>query len=402
MQAATGRFVALLNNDTEVDPGWAAAVVDAFERHPEAGFVASKMRLFDQRDHLHTAGDLYRMDGRLANRGVWEKDKGQYDREEYVFSACGGSSAYRRTMLDEIGLLDDDFFFSCEDMDLAWRAQLAGYRCVYTPNALVYHHLAATGGGVTASFYDGRNMIWILIKDYPAALWRKHAVKILRAQLDLAWEALRAWRGAAARARLRGMVAGCAEFRKCCANAAHSAESPCINSISGINPDAGSGSAAINPKVTQRWSTIIRLPTVRIFPSSSRPITKKRVCREACAQLRTLPPPQPYPVEVIIVDNNSRDRTGEIIAEFADEFPFMRGLSESTQGKGAAVRAGMLAARGEYRFICDADLSMPIEEMNKFLPPQTDGYDIAIGSREAPRRSALQRTLVSASDGPRI
>jgi GT2 family glycosyltransferase len=148
------------------------------------------------------------VDGRLFNRGVWERDEGQYDQEEYVFSACGGSAAYRRAMLDEIGLLDDDFFFSCEDMDLAWRAQLAGYRCVYQPAAVVYHRLAATGGGVTASYHDGRNMIWLLVKNYPGALWRKHGLKVLRAQLGLVWEALRAWRGAAARARLRGMVAG--------------------------------------------------------------------------------------------------------------------------------------------------------------------------------------------------
>ncbi|MBN1564850.1 MAG: glycosyltransferase family 2 protein [Anaerolineae bacterium] len=208
MEAAQGEIIALLNNDTEVDPGWIAGVVGAFERHPEAGIVASKMLLFEQRDQFHTAGDLYRVNGRLANRGVWEKDEGQYDTDEYVFSACGGSAAYRRAMLDEIGLLDDDFFFSAEDMDLAWRAQLAGYRCVYTPDAVVYHHLAATGGGVTASYYDGRNMIWILVKDYPAALWRKHAVKIFAAQFQLAWEALRAWRGEAARARLRGMLAG--------------------------------------------------------------------------------------------------------------------------------------------------------------------------------------------------
>ncbi len=207
MEAAHGDIIALLNNDTEVDPGWVAAVMNAFERHPEAGLVASKMLLFDQRDRFHTAGDQYRVDGRLVNRGVWEQDTGQYDREEYVFSACGGSSAYRRSMLDEIGLLDDDFFFSCEDMDLAWRAQLAGYRCVYTPDAVVYHHLAATGGGITASFHDGRNTIWLLVKNYPAALWRKHGVSIVRAQATLAWEALRAWRGAAARARLRGMAA---------------------------------------------------------------------------------------------------------------------------------------------------------------------------------------------------
>jgi GT2 family glycosyltransferase len=208
ISAAQGEIVILLNNDTEADPGWASAIADTFARHPEAGLVASKMLLFDRRDHLHTAGDLFRVDGRLFNRGVWERDEGQYDREEYVFSACGGSAAYRRAMLDDIGLLDDDFFFSCEDMDLAWRAQLAGYRCVYQPAAVVYHRLAATGGGVTASYHDGRNLIWLLVKNYPGPLWRRHGLKVLRAQLGLAWEALRAWRGAAARARLRGMVAG--------------------------------------------------------------------------------------------------------------------------------------------------------------------------------------------------
>ena len=208
MQAARGAYVSLLNNDTEVDPGWVAAVVDAFERHPDAGIVASKMLLFDKRDHIHTAGDFFTVDGRAGNRGVWQRDDGQFDAEEYVFSACGGSSTYRRVMLDQIGLLDDDFFFSLEDIDLGWRAQLTGWRCLYTPRAVVYHHLSATGGGVTASYYDGRNLIFVLVKNYPGALWRKYGGLVLRAQLKLAFEALRAWRGAAARARLRGMLAG--------------------------------------------------------------------------------------------------------------------------------------------------------------------------------------------------
>ncbi len=73
---------------------------------------------------------------------------------------------------------------------------------------MVYHKLAATGGEVTASFYDGRNVIYVLVKDYPAALWRKHGIAVLRGQARLAWQAIRAWRGAAARARLRGMFAG--------------------------------------------------------------------------------------------------------------------------------------------------------------------------------------------------
>lgn len=208
IKIATGEFIALLNNDTEVEPGWAGAVVAAFARQAEIGIVASKMLLFDKRDHIHTAGDFFTKDGRAGNRGVWQRDDGQFDREEYVFSACGGSSAYRRSMLDQIGILDDDFFFSLEDVDLAWRAQLSGWRCLYTPAAVLYHHLSATGGGVTASYYDGRNLIFTLVKNYPPELWRKYGWLIVRAQFKLAWEAIRSWRGAAARARLRGMWAG--------------------------------------------------------------------------------------------------------------------------------------------------------------------------------------------------
>ena len=208
MLAATGEIICLLNNDTEVEVDWAAAVMDAFVRYPDIGSVASKMLLFDRRDHLHTTGDTFSVDGRAGNRGVWQKDEGQYEREEYVFSACGGSSAYRRVMLDKIGLLDDNFFFLMEDVDLGWRAQLAGWRCLYTPKAVVYHHLSASGGGVTASYYAGRNTLLLLAKVIPSELWRKHGGKIFRAQWGDFWAAIRAWRGQAARARLKGMAAG--------------------------------------------------------------------------------------------------------------------------------------------------------------------------------------------------
>jgi len=208
MEVAQGEFLALLNNDTEAHPHWLAEVVAAFQRHPEAGIVASKMLLFEQRDTFHTAGDFYGVDGIPGNRGVWQKDVGQYEHEEYVFSACGGSAVYRRAMLDQVGLLDEDFFFSCEDVDLAWRAQLSGWKCIYAPCAIVFHKLSATGGSVTASFYDGRNFIYLLVKDYPGDLWQVHWRAILRAQLRITARALRAWRGAAARARLRGQLVG--------------------------------------------------------------------------------------------------------------------------------------------------------------------------------------------------
>jgi GT2 family glycosyltransferase len=208
LEVAAGDILVLLNNDTEADPNWLTAVASAFERHPEAGSVASKMLLYDRRDVLHTAGDFYRLDGIPGNRGVWQQDVGQYDSEDYVFSACGGSAAYRRAMLTQIGLLDDAFFFSCEDLDLGWRAQLAGWRCIYAPAAVIYHKLQATGGGVTASYYNGRNFIYLIAKNYPGSLFRQYWPAILRSQLRISCEALRAWRGAAARARLRGQLAG--------------------------------------------------------------------------------------------------------------------------------------------------------------------------------------------------
>ena len=207
LRAARGEALILLNNDTEADPRWLAEVLAAFERYPQAGLVASRMLLFDRRDVFHTAGDIFKTDGIPGNRGVWQADRGQFA-EGPVFSANGGSAAYRHAMLDQIGLLDDDFFYSCEDVDLAWRAQLAGWPCVYAPRAVVYHKLSASGGGVTASFHDGRNFIYLLIKDVPGCVWRKYGWKMLTAQLKITLDALRAWRGAVARARLRGQLAG--------------------------------------------------------------------------------------------------------------------------------------------------------------------------------------------------
>lgn len=93
---------------------------------------------------------------------------------------------------------------------------------------------------------------------------------------------------------------------------------------------------------------------------------------------------QTYPFEIILVNNNSRDNTREIALEFAATRPYLRVIDEMTQGKGAAVRTGMLAATGEYLFMADADFSMPVEEIAKFLPPHMEGYDVAIGNREAP------------------
>jgi len=206
-RVAAGQILVAFNNDAEADRHWIEELVAALDRHPEAGMATSRVRLFDRRDHLHTAGDYYRLDGIPGNRGVWQPDGPDYDEERWVFGAAGVAAAYRRAMLDEIGLLDESFVSYLEDIDLSWRAQLAGYRCIYAPRAIVYQMVSATGGGATASFFVGRNTIFVIVKDYPTLLLRRYWPSVLRAQCRIAWEALRAWRGAAARARLRGQLA---------------------------------------------------------------------------------------------------------------------------------------------------------------------------------------------------
>lgn len=93
---------------------------------------------------------------------------------------------------------------------------------------------------------------------------------------------------------------------------------------------------------------------------------------------------QSFSTEVLIIENGSNDRTLEIAQAFAREHSEFRAIHENGRGKGLAVRRGMLEAQGTFRFMCDADLSMPIDEVSRFLPPQAAEFDIAIGSREAP------------------
>ena len=124
---ADGRFLVLLNSDTEPEPGWLAALVGAVVTHPEAAVFASKLLLFDRRDTLHSAGDLLGTDGVPRNRGVWETDDGRYDRRPAVFSGCGGASAYRREVWETLGGFDEDFWMYLEDVDFAFRARLLGW-----------------------------------------------------------------------------------------------------------------------------------------------------------------------------------------------------------------------------------------------------------------------------------
>jgi GT2 family glycosyltransferase len=208
IRRSRGEVIVLLNNDTEVEPEWLAELVGALEREPEASMAASKMLLFDKRDTLHSAGDFYGLDGVPGSRGVWRRDEGQYDQDRWVFGACGGAAAYRRSMLRDVGLFDEDLVAYCEDVDLNLRARLRGHACVFAPRARVYHRLSATGSGPFASYYCGRNFVYVLAKDVPDRIVRRYWRRMLGAQLRLAAEAARHGREPAARARLRGQAAG--------------------------------------------------------------------------------------------------------------------------------------------------------------------------------------------------
>lgn len=206
LRAARGAFVGMLNNDTEIDPRWAEACVTALRDHPEAGAIASRIRLFWRRTHLDTAGDLFFRAGMVGKRGWLEADGADFDRPAWVFSACAGAAFYRREALDAAGLFDEDYEACIEDVDLSFRIQLAGWRCLYVPEAIVYHKLGATvGQGLVRPEHQlrmHRNLWYTRIKDLPGRLWLRYLPDMLLAEaLVLAASARSGRLGVALRAR---------------------------------------------------------------------------------------------------------------------------------------------------------------------------------------------------------
>jgi GT2 family glycosyltransferase len=218
LREVRGDIIVLLNNDAVPDPGWLGELVDGLERNPWASMAASKLLLYDRPDHFHSTGDYYGLDGVPNSRGVWQLDTGQYEREEEAFGPCAAAAAYRRDMLQELAecggtnppnrVLDPQLWMYCEDVDLNLRARLRGFRTVYVPTARVRHRLSATGGGKLASYYVGRNLIYLLAKDIPGGIIRRNLPRIVRAQASFILEAARHIMQPPARARLRGILAG--------------------------------------------------------------------------------------------------------------------------------------------------------------------------------------------------
>lgn len=206
-------LIALLNNDTEAHPEWLGELVAALDRRPDVAFCASRMIDFTDRSIIDSVGNCYAMNGRSIPRGFLERDTGRYGREEEVFGACAGAALYRRSLFDGIGLFDERLVSYKEDVDLDFRAELRGLRCLYVPGAICYHIGGATTGKRKSDIavrLSTRNSVTVFVKNMPARLLPRALPSLLFDLLfQLAYQILR---GRQALPFIRGLLGAIAHL----------------------------------------------------------------------------------------------------------------------------------------------------------------------------------------------
>ncbi len=167
-------LVVLLNNDTEVDPGFVSALVEAARARPEAGMLCSKILLFDRPDVLWYAGaSFHPLVGWGRHRGHGQRDTGQYDRVEETDRPTGCALMVTRACCEKVGLLRDEYFCYAEDLEWGLRARDAGFSILYVPGSRVWHKVSrATGGSksVQSIRYHTRNLLACLDQHRPVPL----------------------------------------------------------------------------------------------------------------------------------------------------------------------------------------------------------------------------------------
>lgn len=206
---ARGRWIALLNDDTTMEEDALKFLVEAGESDQRIGSVAAQMRFADRPDLINSAGlevDRFGIAAdRLVGRPVTESETLPVE----VFGTSGGAALYRREMLEEIGGFDQSFFAYMEDADLAWRARMNGWRCVYEPRAIVYHHHSATlsQGSAQKYFLVGRNRVRLLAKNAQSRQLLCYGLGMLAYDLAyIAYVALRERTLAPLKGRLQGLA----------------------------------------------------------------------------------------------------------------------------------------------------------------------------------------------------
>ncbi len=171
IRASDSEFVILLNNDTEICPGFVKELVRGM-RHSDRIFSgAAKMIQMYDKMKIDDAGDYYCALGWAFARGK-DSPAASYRKAEDIFACCGGAAIYRRSILEEIGLFDEEHFAYLEDIDIGYRAKIRGYRNVYLPRAKVYHAGSGTSGSRYNEFkvrYGSRNNVYLIYKNMPLA-----------------------------------------------------------------------------------------------------------------------------------------------------------------------------------------------------------------------------------------
>ncbi len=164
-------FIGLFNNDAIADKNWLNSLVTVLEAHKNVGIVTSKI-LDYQGKHIDSTGDFYTSWGLPYPRGRGELLSDKYDLDNFVFAGSGGASLYRSSMLKQIRLFDESFFAYYEDVDISFRAQLFGWKVLYQPDALVYHHIGATSKTIKGftTYQTMKNLPLLLWKNMPSSL----------------------------------------------------------------------------------------------------------------------------------------------------------------------------------------------------------------------------------------
>lgn len=181
--ASSSPFVALLNNDAEACPDWLASLRGIFDGRPEVGMAASKILVWEDRTRIDKAGHLIYPDGQNRGRGTGQRDIGQFDRVEEVLWPDGCAAMYRREVINCIGGFDEDFFAYADDAEFGLRARIAGWKCLYVPEAVVWHRRGATLGLASTRRLEliERNRVLLAVKLFPwSLLWLNVAYYMAR------------------------------------------------------------------------------------------------------------------------------------------------------------------------------------------------------------------------------
>jgi len=165
---ARGNYIAFLNPDTMVNPNWLKESLKVLKIDPTIGVCQSKLLSIENQKIIDSAGDFIDYYGVMMRRGgdLKEKDVGQYDKVEEIFSARAAAMMVRRKVINEVGLFDPTFFMTYEDIDFCWRVHLRGYKVVFAPKSIVYHVGEAFTPTEFKVFFTTRNWLISLIKNY--------------------------------------------------------------------------------------------------------------------------------------------------------------------------------------------------------------------------------------------